>query len=913
MKYVLTLALAATSAWAAADFTTGQAARLVIGQRTFTAQDPGTAKEVLGGVSGIAYANDTLFVVDSNRLGIDPQNHRILIYRNISSAFPAPTAEIPPNAGRCPVCVGIADVVLGQPDFTTKDLKAASDKTLRAPMGIATDGTTIAVADTDNNRILIWSTIPQTNQAAANVVLGQANFTSVAPNEGHRDVPSNRSMRAPQGVWIQNRKLFVADTGNNRILIWNSIPTSNFQPADVVIGQPNFNTTVQTDLTQLTIQADQKNLYTPVSVTSDGVRMYVSDLAFNRVMIWNTIPTSNNTAADVVLGQPDFTQSTYNNSSKMCASNGTDSNNNPTYPESCLSTLGFPRFALSDGKRLFVSDGGNDRILIWNTIPTTNGVPADTVLGQITATINLVSDSADPRGVASSGAVRTPVGLAFDGQNLYATDPFNRRVLVFTMAERQVPNSGVRNAASREVFAVGALTFSGEVKENQEVVVKIADAREYKYKAVKDDTFEKVIRGVVAAINAGSGDPDVLATPNLSRLMIILTARKSGEEGNSVTVSVAVNNDASLVVSTTGATLAGGQDAAKIAPGTIVSIFAAPDQTLSEGTASAPADAEQLPDELAGVQVYFDGIRAPLFSVSPTEIRAQIPWEVLDTESINAYVRTRRNSGEVTVTAAVSVPIVLFNPGIFAVEGQADPRPALAFHGSSKATGTVSVDGSVRAGDVATVTIEDRPYQYTVQTGDTLNSIALKLIDLINADPKVEAYPAAAFLFSGSTTRIRLRARQPGPDGNDIPYTASSRTDDQVILTATTPALCCANSGPVTEQNPANPGETIVVYATGLGLVKPEEGKQGQNTGQIYTGPELNDPVEFVSALAGGKTANILSAGMRPGSIGLFEIALELNSDLPTDPAMQVTIAQDVYVSNIVSVPIVNLNPPSTQ
>jgi len=899
MKYVLILAFAALSQ--AAEFTTGQAARLVIGQRTFTAQESRTAQEVLGGVSGVAYANDTLFVVDANRMGIEPQNHRVLIYRNVSATFPQPTGEIEPYAGRCPVCVGVADTVLGQPDFDTKDLKAPAQNSLRSPMGIATDGTYLVVADTDNNRVLIWNSIPQTNHAPASVVLGQPDFASALPNQGRRDNPTDRTLRAPQGVWIQNGRLFVADTGNNRVLVWNSIPTSNTQPANVVVGQPDFNSFIQTDLTKIELKPDQKNLYTPVSVSSDGVRLFVADLGHNRVLIWNTIPTANTQPADIVIGQPDFNQAVYNNSSKLCAPARQDADGKDIFTESCLSTMGFPRAVLSDGRRLFIADGGNDRILVYNAMPTANGAAADAVLGQITPLFNLISDNADPRGVASSGAVRTPLGLAFDGVNLYATDPFNRRVLVYTLADRRVPNTGVRNAASREVFAVGALNFSGEVKENQEVKVTILD-KTYTYKVVAGNTFQDVILGVAEAINAGTGDVNVIATPNFSRFAIVLSARVSGEIGNSISMSVEVTGATGLVVATNGATLQGGQDAAKIAPGTIVSLFG---ENLSDTVAGAPADATELPWELGGVQVYFDGIRAPLFSVSPTEVRAQIPWEVLDTESINAYVRTRRADGSVSVSAAVSVPIILQNPGIFGVEGGLDPRPALAFHGSAFATGTISVDGSIRAGDVATIFIEDRQYQYTTAAGDTLEVVRDRLIELINQDPRVQASPASAF------TRIRLRSRQPGPEGNDIQYRAFSREGDQVILTPTTPSLCCANSGPITAQNPANPGETIVVYATGLGLVKPEEAKQGQNTGKIYTGPALNDPFEFVSSLAGGKTANVLSAGMRPGSIGLYEVVLELNSDLPTDPATQLTIAQDIYVSNIVTFPLFNPNPPA--
>src|SRR5262245_14759859 len=97
MKSIYLVLLAAAAAWAA-EFTTGQAARLVIGQRTFTEQEPGTAgaarPDLLGGVSGLAYATDTLFVVDSNRVGASPQNERVLIYRNLSGKLPKQTDEL---------------------------------------------------------------------------------------------------------------------------------------------------------------------------------------------------------------------------------------------------------------------------------------------------------------------------------------------------------------------------------------------------------------------------------------------------------------------------------------------------------------------------------------------------------------------------------------------------------------------------------------------------------------------------------------------------------------------------------------------------------------------------------------------------------------------------------------------------
>jgi len=256
--------------------------------------------------------------------------------------------------------------------------------------------------------------------------------------------------------------------------------------------------------------------------------------------------------------------------------------------------------------------------------------------------------------------------------------------------------------------------------------------------------------------------------------------------------------------------------------------------------------------------------------------------------------------GETSVVADEHFPQ---NPGIFAQQGT-DPRPAIATHGSSFATGIVSVDGSIKANDVATLLIEDREYSYTVQATDTLGTIRDALIEKINAaeEEKVRARKATVF------TRVILEAKVPGFEGEGIAYSTKSNEGSSVILSALSSALCCSNTegAPITQDNPAKPGETIVIYATGLGIVQPDEAKFATVTGSKYHGPEENAPNAPVDAIAGGKTANVLTANLKPDMIGVFELRLQLNSDLPTNPQTQLTIAQDVYISNIVTFPVVN-------
>jgi uncharacterized protein (TIGR03437 family) len=280
---------------------------------------------------------------------------------------------------------------------------------------------------------------------------------------------------------------------------------------------------------------------------------------------------------------------------------------------------------------------------------------------------------------------------------------------------------------------------------------------------------------------------------------------------------------------------------------------------------------------------------------SPTQINAQMPLNVIDATSVSLYVRTRHADGTVTATTPVSITIVPENPGIFA-DGKTEPRTGVVYHGSKNASGSISVDGTINAGDVGTIKIQDRSYTYTVNSTDTLENVRDGLIAAVNKDPKVTASAAGIF------TRVELAAKVAGKAGNGITYSASVNTGAKLLLTPSGAALCCANAGGLaTKQNPAIPGETIKIYATGLGLVQTPT--TGFGTGRRYDGPG-SQPVEFVSSLAGGKTANVLKASPLPGSVGVFEVDLELNSDLPTDPLTQLTIAQNVFVSNIITFPV---------
>jgi uncharacterized protein (TIGR03437 family) len=946
-------------------FLTGQAARAVIGQPTFTSQNSGgvnsvaacpttqsldcipttstttlpgiqtpASDTVFGAMGGLAFAANTLFVADNNTLGLLPNNNRVLLFNNVGQLFPGPSDEIPPFLARCPLCGGQANVILGEPDIATVTaLNPPTAASMRLPLGIASDGTILAVADTDNNRILIWKSIPATTGQPADLVLGQPNFTSYLAG-----APTASSMRGPQGVWVQNGMLFVADTGNNRILIWTSIPTSNNQPANLVLGQPNFTSGGQYNLVNLSLTTAASLMASPTSVTSDGTHLFVADLGFNRVLIWNEIPTRNQQPADVEVGQLNMQNSIPNDASELCASNGTDSSGNPTYPNTCLATMQFPRFALADNfGRLYIADGGNDRVLVYNTIPTTNGASANAVLGEPDEFTDLVSSSQSilatgpPLVQSATNLTPTPTSLAWDGTNLYVADPSDYRILVFTPATPNVPIAGIVNSASQAIFAQGTVVVGGTITAKDTLTLTIGEptgttTNAYTYTVLSTDTVDTVAQGLVAVINAsnsGAGDPNVLVYDEVSRATIVIVARIPGPNGNNISLATSTSSSATITGTTSGASLAGGGSAGNVAAGTLISINGA---NLSDVTAVAPGatQAAQLPFSLGGVEIYFDGDRGPLLMVSPNQVNAQVPWELAQSNSTSVYLRTTHADGSVTVTNAIGVPLLAGAPGIYAANGTTEPRVGQVYHGSSFATGIITFNSAtIQAGDAGTIIVGDRPYTYTVQATDSLYTIILAYVNMINSDPEVNV--TAAVLPTGNA--LLLTAKVPGPLGNGIALnasvtTASTNTAGALLtLTTTNSVMCCANvvNRPVTVQNPAVPGETVYFLATGLGLVctsadlsndglgncsSPDPAKDALITGSAYTGPWDALPEVPVNATVAGGSATIISTGIIPGTVGLYQIVIQLPSTLTQDPFTQLFIQQAFNASNIVTIPV---------
>jgi hypothetical protein len=104
---------------------------------------------------------------------------------------------------------------------------------------VAGDHQTLYVADAGDHRVLGWSPPPPDGLTPATLVLGQQDLTLI--DEFKIRPQGAQRMRFPYAVTSDQARLFVADTSNNRILIWHGWPREGAGvPADTVLAQPDM-------------------------------------------------------------------------------------------------------------------------------------------------------------------------------------------------------------------------------------------------------------------------------------------------------------------------------------------------------------------------------------------------------------------------------------------------------------------------------------------------------------------------------------------------------------------------------------------------------------------------------------------------------------------------------------------------
>ena len=203
-------------------FSNGMAATLVIGQPNLTssgANQGGTPSS-----SSLSDPGIPNFDPSGNLWIADFANNRLLEFKPPFSSGMA------------------ASLVLGQADFAHNSANqggAVGANTMSQPNAVAFDGSgNLWVAEAANNRVLKFQS-PFTNNMAASLVLGQADFTHNAADQGGA-APTSATLNRPfQVAFDGSGRLLVNDSSSNRTLVF-APPFSNGMNASLVIGQASF-------------------------------------------------------------------------------------------------------------------------------------------------------------------------------------------------------------------------------------------------------------------------------------------------------------------------------------------------------------------------------------------------------------------------------------------------------------------------------------------------------------------------------------------------------------------------------------------------------------------------------------------------------------------------------------------------
>ena len=333
-----------------------------------------------------------------------------------------------------------ANRVLGQLDFISS-AGGVSATQMNGPRGVAVDPTTgkVFVCDTNNNRVLrfaSWGTLA--NGQAAEGVLGQPSFNTNDPGT------SQTAMKAPAGAHVDNNgRLWVADTGNHRVLRFNDASAKgNGAAADGVLGQGDFVSGIA-NRGGMPIQEGMSSP-TSVFVEPDGV-LWVADTNNHRVLRFvNAAFMANGDPATGVQGQDDFDFGAPNRG-------GTVNQN----------TMSSPTGVYADAdRRLWVADSQNHRVLRFDEAYLLgNGENAAAVLGQpdfITAIPDITR-----RGFKLCGGV-----AGNSSGDLYVHDTGNNRILVFVNAHNKNNGGAATNVLGQVDFMLGLPNRGGLTNAN---------------------------------------------------------------------------------------------------------------------------------------------------------------------------------------------------------------------------------------------------------------------------------------------------------------------------------------------------------------------------------------------------------------------------------------------------------------
>ena len=317
-----------------------------------------------------------------------------------------------------------AIAVIGAPDFESRDVGIGPNRFQSVGMAVDGPNQRLFVADSPNNRVLVFDIRPDVLENDPDAVA----VIGQADFESRTSGLSASMFSRPRGLALDrvNHRLFVGDGGNNRILVFDVHPDrfTSNPEAVAVLGQADF---VSRNPRQSNTQIG------PGSMSYDEAtgRLLMADGGRNRILVYDVAPErfTNFPQPIGVIGQPDYETVTPDILTY-----------DPEYARS--KTLG-PRVGgesiSAENQLLYVSEGypAGNRIAIFDISGEGDSLSG----GNMVDVIGHIDDEGNPSftGRAANDRVddrhHYPRAVALDpvDHRLFTIDQYNHRVLVWQL------------------------------------------------------------------------------------------------------------------------------------------------------------------------------------------------------------------------------------------------------------------------------------------------------------------------------------------------------------------------------------------------------------------------------------------------------------------------------------------------
>ena len=420
----------------ATAFNNGQQADLVIGQKDFYSTFPQGPGQTYPG--GVTYPGALAVDAKGNLYVMDAGNNRVLRY-------PKPFTQTPGSI--------FPDLYIGQPNLNSSAANytgqvAAQGLALNPGLGgMAFDGSgNLWVTDVGNSRVLEFQASDLANGGGpltAVLEIGQLDFgsstrlsntaTTSAITANQLAIPTNLSFDSSGWLYIGDFDNSGSITGINRVLAFKP-PFSSGQSAYGILGVYYPGSTPTAAQRAQTQFIEPNGIFFLPGNTGVGV----VDSALNRILIfppaanWPNVTTGSTVtpaAATAVVGQPALSiSSVYPNQATVSG----------VLPGATSSSLWDPSQVYFSGTELFVTDTGNNRVVV---LPYGSGTfgGATRLLGQDNMTSNAPNliEGKEFRftAITSNNQLAADGGMVIDASSgtphLYVADTYNNRILGF--------------------------------------------------------------------------------------------------------------------------------------------------------------------------------------------------------------------------------------------------------------------------------------------------------------------------------------------------------------------------------------------------------------------------------------------------------------------------------------------------